>query len=45
MEPNPQFVRQLTQKLQRFNVDDEAVFWAIRDLIQSGTPLLKKDAE
>jgi hypothetical protein len=40
VEPNPQFVSSLANKLQRFHVDYEAVFWALRALIQADVPLV-----
>lgn len=45
MEPNPEFVKELTHKLERDGVGAEQVFWALKDLIRSGTPLLQKDAK
>ena len=44
MEPNSQFVSSLANKLQRFHVDYEAVFWAVRDLIQAGVPLIAAES-
>lgn len=40
MEPNAKFVSSLANKLQRFHVDYESVFWALRELIQADVPLI-----
>ena len=42
-EPSQKFVRRLTQELQQFHVDDEAVYWALRNLIIDGIPLTRAD--
>lgn len=42
MEPNPDLVAHLAQALRRFNVDDEAIFWALRDAVNKNIPLTKE---
>lgn len=42
MEPNPDLVAHLTQALQRFHVESEAIFWALRDAVNKNIPLTKE---